>query len=160
MTFKHDPCRPSECWIVVVDRASARILAGEWPEFAELHQIDDLSHPEGAAHQRDVESDSQGRFYEAKGPKHKAEAGTDFKHKTALAFAREIVERLEQGEAKNSFGRLVLIAPPLFLGVLRETLPDPIGRLVVADLDKDLTAADVETIKTQVQELLSAKEAT
>lgn len=160
MTFKHEPQRPETTWILVADRSRARIFAGEWPELSALNQLAELSHLEGEAHQRDIETDTQGRFYEGRGPKHKADSGVDFKHKTALDFSHEIAARLEEGKSRNRYGRLVLIAPALFLGVLRETLPEQIHRLVVADLDKDLTAADEATIIHALQDLLSATEAT
>lgn len=155
MTFKHEPRRPSAYWVVVADRARARILEGNWPDFSELNQLEVLAHPEGAAHQRDVESDTQGRFYEGRGPKHKADAGLDFKHKTALEFARQIVDRLEQGKSENRFGQLVLIAPALFLSMLREALPEPLRRMVVADLDKDLIAAAEPSIVGALQKAVS-----
>jgi protein required for attachment to host cells len=160
MTFKHQARRSPNCWIIVADRAQARILAGKWPELSELSLIEELSHLEGAAHPRDVETDTQGRFYEGEGPKHKADAGTDFKHKTALEFAHEIVATLEQGKSENRYGRLVLIAPALFLGVLRETLPEPLRRLLIADLDKHLVTADEATIIHALQEVLPATKVT
>ncbi len=47
-----------------------------------------------------------------------------------------------------------MIAPALFLGVLREQLPAPLSQLVSADLDKDLTRGDAATIRAEVHKLL------
>jgi protein required for attachment to host cells len=43
------------------------------------------------------------------------------------------------------FERLLLVAPPHFLGVLRNTIGDGVAALVVASMSKDLThdSADV-----------------
>ena len=159
MTFKHEARRPSTAWIVVADRARARVFAGEWPELEDFREIEGFVHPEGAAHPRDVETDSPGRFYESQGPKHAAEPQTDFKHRTAVEFAREIVRELQRGKDENTFGRLIIIAPALFLGVLREQLPDPLSRLIVADLDKDLTHLDANAVRAEIRKLSITKEA-
>jgi protein required for attachment to host cells len=105
-------------------------------------------------HQRDVESDAQGRFFESAGPKHSGQAATDFKHRTAVDFARHIVGVLKEGKSDNAYGRLVLIAPAMFLGVLRAEIPDAIQQLVIADLNKDLSQADIQQISSVVQNLI------
>ena len=156
MTFKHEARRPSTMWVLVADRARARLFAAEWPELEEFREVQDFAHPEGAAHPRDVEADGPGRLYEASGPKHAADRRTDFKHQTATEFARELVGELQAGKDANTYGRLVLIAPALFLGVLREQVSAPIRNLIVADLDKDLTQAGVDAIKSEVSGLIAA----
>jgi protein required for attachment to host cells len=156
MTFKHEARRPSTTWILVADRARARLFSAEWPELGEFQEVRDFAHPEGAARAHEVEADRPGRLYEASGPKHAADPRTDFKHHTAVVFARELVRELQSGRDANAYGRLVLVAPALFLGVLREQLPDPMRSLVVADLDKDLTQAGADSIKTEVSGLIAA----
>ncbi len=58
MTFQQEARRPSTMWIVVADRARARIFATEWPGLDNFREIKGLAHPEGAAHPRDVESEA------------------------------------------------------------------------------------------------------
>jgi protein required for attachment to host cells len=156
MTFKHEARRPSTTWILVADRARARLFSAEWPELGEFQEIRGFAHPEGAARAHDVEADGPGRLYGASGPRHAADRRTDFKHQTATEFARELVGELQAGKDANTYGRLVVIAPALFLGVLREQLPSPLRSLVVADLDKDLTQTDVDTIKSEASGLVAA----
>src|SRR5690606_27319065 len=116
-----------------------------------------LAHPAGAAQPKDVEADGRGRFSETAVPRHAGDQETDYRHKTATQFAREIVKILQDGKTDNAYGRLVIIAPALFLGVLREQIPAPLKNLVVADLDKDLTQARGDTIQTEVGELFAAR---
>jgi protein required for attachment to host cells len=155
MTFKHEARRPSTTWILIADRARARLFSAEWPELTEFQELRDFAHPAGAARAGDVEADGPGRLYEASGPKHAADRQTDYRHHTAVEFSRELVAELQTGKTRNAYGRLVIIAPALFLGVLREQLPDPLKALVVADLDKDLTQARAETIQSEVGELVA-----
>jgi len=155
MTFEHEPDRPTATWILVADRARARVFSGEWPGLEEFREIRDFAHPEGAAHKRDVASDGPGRCYESRGPRHAVEPPTDFKHRTATEFAREIVRELQAGKDENAYGRVEIIAPALLLGVLRNQLPGPLSRMVVADLDEDLTLAAADSIREGVGTLIS-----
>lgn len=160
MTFKHESRRPSATWILVADRSRARLFAGEWPDMAEFREMQAFAHPEGAARPHDVESDGPGRFSESGGARHAGDRPTDFKHQTATEFARELIAELQAGKNGNSYGRLIIIAPALFLGVLREQIPAPLRGLVVADLDKDLTQAGAVTIQAAVGELVAAADQT
>ncbi len=161
MTFKREQRRPSAVWVLVADRARARLFSGEWPDLAEFCEVRALAHPESTLHPRDVESDGPGRFRgEAGGPAHDGDAETDFKHRTAIEFSRQIVDELEHGKSQNLYGRLVVIAPPLFLGVFRERLPDPIANSVIAEIGKEMTCADASEIRSHVREAISAMEST
>jgi protein required for attachment to host cells len=51
---------------------------------------------------------------------------------------------------QNEFERLVLVAPPRFLGRLRSSLDAPTQQLVVGSLDKDLARAKEEELIDQV----------
>ena len=155
MTFKHEAVRPSTTWILVADRARAKLFAGEWPELSDFHEIEDFAHPEGGAHQRDVESDRPGLFRTSNGGGSAASDLTDFVHRTATEFARELVDRLQHGKDTNAYGRLVIIAPAMLLRLLRDELPAPLTKLLVADLDKDLTHQNNESIQAHVRDLLA-----
>ena len=67
------------------------------------------------------------------------EPSTDPKEVEALQFAQELCERMDQGRTHKEYDRLVLIAPPHFLGLLRETLDHNTTSLVMDSLNKDYT---------------------
>lgn len=54
-------------------------------------------------------------------------------------FARHLAAELETGREQGSFTRLVIVAPPKFLGQLRAELAAPLAALVVHTVDKDYT---------------------
>lgn len=139
MTYKHENRVPSNAWIVVADRARARIFSTTWPASRELTEVETLVHPESQLHERDVISDGPGTFAQRAGGHHAGEPQTDFRHRTALEFAVTLAARLEQGRMANACGRLVIIAPALYLGVLREKLSAPLARMVAREIDKDYT---------------------
>ena len=82
---------------------------------------------------------------------HDGQPKTDFKHQTAERFAEEIVTKLEDGRVKNQFGKLGLVCPPLFLGVLRNKLSSPLAQLVTLELDKDYTHIKLKDISAALE---------
>jgi len=63
-------------------------------------------------------------------------------------FARHLVGELETARQSGTFQKLVLVAPPKFLGQLRAELQAPLQACVVNSVDKDYTRmADDEVAK-------------
>ncbi len=164
-------------WILVADRAHARIfvpeeaeakslrqhvefvgragyLAPDVEELEPLKEQADFIHPESQLSQQDVETDRPGRFKAKGSALHSGNAEKDFKHQTAEHFARELVDYLEKGRQENQFDRLILVAAPLFLGVLRGMLTAPLRKLVTLERDKDYTKLKPEEIRKHLPEQL------
>ncbi|MCA8998805.1 MAG: host attachment protein [Planctomycetaceae bacterium] len=154
MTRRHIPRSSPTTWVVVADRAHARIFSAQEADCSDLLEEETLIHSEGASHSRDVVTDRPGRFSGMGGASASGDAETDFRHQTANEFACQVSDALEEGRVDNSFGRLVIIAPPLFLGSLRDRISDPLKRLVVAELNKELVHADPQEIRDRVASLL------
>lgn len=68
-------------------------------------------------------------------------------------FAAELVERLGAGRMTGAFQHLILVAPPHFLGLLRESLDAPTSAMVRATLDKDYSQ---EVVPELVEHLAKA----
>jgi protein required for attachment to host cells len=62
------------------------------------------------------------------------------REKHALQFADLLRDAIRQGRIENRYDQLVLMAPPRFLGVLRERLDDQSLKCVTAEIDNDLLA--------------------
>jgi protein required for attachment to host cells len=65
-------------------------------------------------------------------------------------FARMLCGRLADGVDHGEHGRVVLVAPPHFLGVVRHLLPPSVNKRVVASIDRDLTRVSVNDLPTLV----------
>ncbi|MCA9053223.1 MAG: host attachment protein [Planctomycetaceae bacterium] len=152
MSFRHEPRRPDSTLLVVADRGQARLFSAPWPELEPLTELSGMVHPEGRLREHDTVSDRAGRFRTPSGQRTGAEQATDFRHQTAQEFAREVCERLEAARLQNEFGRLVLVAPALFLGELRQQRSPELKKLTVAEVNLDLVHASVETIGSRVVE--------
>jgi len=130
--------------IVVADQAEATFYDIE--HLAEgLHAAGRLEHPEAHLHDRDLVSDRPGRVFDhAPTPGHRRGAtahhgtgGERSPHKhEAHVFARHVAEELAR--QAPGFDRLVLMAGPEMLGLLREALNDTTRAKLVAEVGKDL----------------------
>ncbi|MFY0990762.1 host attachment protein [Halomonas sp. C05BenzN] len=133
-------------WVVIADQTRARIFAMPRPRAA-LEELDDLVNPEGRLHDQDLNSDRPGRAFDSKGlGRHAMGKHHSPKEQEAIRFAHAIGEHLAEGLQRGDFGQLVVSAPPRFLGLLREALPEGVVNRIVLDLDKDLvglSAGDV-----------------
>lgn len=141
-------------WIVVVDSSRGKIYVQD-KHSSELLEKVDLVHPSARLHGLDLTSDRPGKHVGAFGQgQHVFDARTDAKEHEAETFAREIAERLETGRTSGQFQNLVLMAPPAFLGVLREQLSDGVRKLVVEEIAKDLVTHSSEEIRAKLQHSL------
>ncbi len=71
------------------------------------------------------------------GPKSAMDRQTDPVDSERIRFAREVAEALEEGFVRGDWDRLILAAPPKFLGTLRGELSDRVARGVVAAVHHD-----------------------
>ena len=141
-------------WVVVASAARARLFefAGRhepWKEMADLVNADDrLS-------RQDFTSDKPGRAVNtARGQHHTLEPTVDPKERAAALFARDLAKRLEAGLHKNQYARLIVVAPPHCLGMLRQELSDALAGAVEHEVHKDLTREDGGALQAHVDELL------
>jgi protein required for attachment to host cells len=153
MTHKYERRVPPNTWIVVCDRTRARIFNSIWPHEKVWDEVGDLVHPEAREHERDTISDGPGSFAETAGGHHAGDPQTDFRHRTAEAFARQVVDHLEQHRQRDDFGEVVIAAPSVFLGVLRETYPAPLAKLVRREIDKEYVQLTPRELQERLNEL-------
>jgi len=131
--------------ILVADQSDARIyeLAARG---APLNFVRELQNQQAHLHERDLVSDRPGRRYaNAPGAKrrgavvHHATGGERTAHKhLAEHFARELGEELEKERAAGAYDRLVIMAAPAFLGLLRSKISKAVHACVVAEVHHDL----------------------
>jgi protein required for attachment to host cells len=140
--------------VLVADDAFARLLIHE-SRGGELREIAGTSieqYAEGAA----AFADRQGRSgFGAKGTAMQTFAPRQTLDDYQRAnFARHIVETLEEAVHANRPQRLVVVAPPKMLGVLRKDLPEALHRLLSAEIAKDLVKVPVHDLPHRLAEAL------
>lgn len=134
----------SATWILVADRAKARLFAVD-KEDRSIAEIEDFLNPGGRG--REPAQDRPPRTHDRMGQsRHAIEPHTSAEQKTIECFARELDAVLERGRAGHRYRDLVLIAPPHFLGALNAALGEQVRKCVVAELPKDLTSVSTQEI--------------
>ena len=137
-------------WIVVAESSRARIFTMEGA-LAPMHELEDLSHPEARLPGRELKSDRSARVFRGRGQEnHPGEPNVEPKQQEAIQFARQISERLEQARTKGELEELVLIAPPAFLGLLRQNLSAATEKHLIKSIDKNLVQMSEREIREYV----------
>jgi len=75
----------------------------------------------------------------------------------AEKFAREIAKTLDEALLARAYDRVVLVAAPAFLGLLREILPDRVQRHVADVVEKDYLHLDSREVHERLQHQLEAR---
>ena len=123
-------------WIVAADASRARVL--QVMDRNRLEEVENLLNPEGRLHGRDLVTDSNPRFSGTDGPGNDREEMSPPEIEAAK-FCKEIGRYLDQARMQHRYDRLYLMAPPRFLGMIRKELGKEVEKLVVEELDKDVS---------------------
>jgi protein required for attachment to host cells len=147
--------------IVVADQSEARFYDTEGFA-APLRLAGRLVDPAARLHDRDFKSDRPGRVFDhAPAPTgrrgsvaHHATGGErrPRKHEAAI-FARRIADELEKARREKSFDKVILMASPAFLGLLRAALPDALRAAITATVAKDLVHQPEKHVRAHLSEL-------
>lgn len=138
----------AKTWILAADSSRAIIYAVE-SRVKPLREVDALVHPEGRELEQDMTSDRPGRAFDTTGlgGRHAMGKEVDPKRHEAQLFAKRLADRVDQGRTHGEFEQLILVAPPAFLGQLRDSLNDQVLKLVSQSLDKNLVQAGEQSIR-------------
>ncbi|MBM3392753.1 MAG: host attachment protein [Betaproteobacteria bacterium] len=125
-------------WIIVANASQAKLYANTGPKKG-LKLIKDLHHPESREKASDLVSDRPGQMH-SPGSGHRAsQPKTDPKTNEARHFAQELARALNHGRSSGQVERLILVAPPAFMGLINEKLDGPTANLVSDRFEKDYT---------------------
>jgi protein required for attachment to host cells len=137
-------------WILVANQSEARVYSADRIHGG-LTLGRTFTHPAGAAHVRDLITDAPGRGYDRTGPaRHSMEPDTGVKEEERRRFVKEVVEWLSGAHLQGKFDRLVLLAAPAVLGVLRKTLSGGLQQAVVKEIPKDVIGQSEDKIQAQL----------
>lgn len=134
--------------IVVADERQASFFDAVTPR-SPLTERGSLHNGRGGKRDIDLETDRPGRrFGGTSGVRHgggnieghhhgvTGEKST-VRHELTL-FAKEVARQIETGRARNEFDRLVLVAGPKMLGLLRQSLSPPTQSMLAGEISKDI----------------------
>lgn len=137
-------------WVMTANAATATIFTAELPT-GPLVEFETFDNPDARAKQMDLASDRPGRSFDSKGEgRHAMEVEVDPKQQVQVRFAKLLADRLEQGRVDHGYERLLLVAAPAFLGLLRPNLGAPLKSLISMELDKDYTSLRPDELRARL----------
>jgi protein required for attachment to host cells len=141
-------------YILVADAARARLIAAD-ELFEDAHEVASYVHPNGRARTRELVTDGRTSTQAFPGGPHSATESADAHDEELRKFAHELALRVGETRAAGAYERLVLVAPPKFLGMLREALDKATSRVVVASVDHDYTHAPLPDVMAALKRQLA-----
>ena len=143
----------SKHWIVVADQSKARIFTVDDPR-GELQELEQLENPTGRDQAQTLGSDRPGRSFDSSGQgRHAMGTSVEPKEQEAVRFAKQIGDRLRTACHAGRCNRLLLVAGPHFIGLLKEQL-DSLADVKVTEIVKNLGQYDSREIRTHLPERL------
>lgn len=134
-------------WVITANSEYGRILEAK-DATGPLEELETLVSATARLHEQDMVSDRPGRSYDSVGGgRHAMDPGEDAKHTEAKRFSKEIAVTIDAALEKKRFDRLVLVAPPAFLGLLRESIGDGAAKLVTHEIDKNIVRLDLKSLR-------------
>jgi protein required for attachment to host cells len=141
-------------WVVAADSAQAEVYRVSKIGGA-FEPLRSLTNAEGHMKGRDLTTDKPGRAFDSMGAgRHAMASAVAPKEHAADTFAKEVCQLLESGRARGDFDRLVVLAPPDFLGRLRKAITPATNQLVVESVAKNLVGEDADAIRARLTTVL------
>lgn len=141
-------------WVLVASAARARVFEVN-SKREPMHEIRDLVNPEDRLQSQDLKSDKPGRAFDRMGgQRHAMGTAVDPKEQLAIRFAKQVADQLDSDRHQRRFDALCVVAPPHFLGLLRDHMGHGLSRTVKGEVTNDLTQQDVSSVQQHVAHLL------
>lgn len=142
-------------WVLAADTSRARIF--ETSKRTELEkEIQTLAHPEGRQHSQDLVEDRPGKSVNPSKSESRVTyvPQSDPKKHAASQFAKEVAGILNKAANENTFDRLHILAPPEFLGMIRNEMTAGTQKKVRGELDKNVAQLKMEEIRGYLPDYL------
>ena len=128
----------AKLWYVIADGGGARFVARD--EQGAFRTLSSFVSTELHKSTHELGRDRPARVKESATPaRHAIEPRRDLHEAAKDAFIRTVATELAAQLKDGKFDELVLVAPPGVIAELKDALSKPIAKLVVEELQKDLT---------------------
>ena len=144
-------------WILVAHNAGARLFENGGPGKG-IELVEEIDHPEGRQSEGELQADRPGRSFQKNSGDARRSAMSppqSAQERITADFARTLASRLQQARISGELDRLVLVASPTLLGLLRSALDAPTAHCVVGSLDKNLAMSDEDELVKHLGEVIA-----
>jgi protein required for attachment to host cells len=147
------PGRTTRTWLVIADGGRAKVMEADGRRG--FRPVDDMTLAIDLPKSRDILADRPGRTFDSVGAgRHAKENPTDPHRQLKREFAGTVVGHLRKAMLAKRFDRLILVAPPAFLGDLREELPKDLENKVAGEVTSDLTNTPESDLPAHLRRIL------
>lgn len=146
-------------WIVVLGRAGARVFKRASP-VKPLVLVKSIDNELGRIRNREMQNDRPGKDqFRAKGATviHAMSGEKDPHEDATIQFVREISKYLESENSKGSFGKLVVVAGPHVMGLLKKQLSKEVEKTVTEWVRKNLSKQSESEIQAYFESQSAAE---
>jgi protein required for attachment to host cells len=147
-------------WILVANGRNAQIytigrvkrkkqitVSGTNNEEKKLLPVPGMEMEAESAGNYEIGNDILGRVFESSSStRHMASPHINIREEIQEHFVKNIAERLHLEKLKNTFDRLILVAPPKMLSQLKKNVNHDILNCIRAEVSKELTNFDTEEL--------------
>jgi len=134
-------------WILVAESSRAKLYSAKNRK-APLSELETLVYPNGRMHEGDLVSDHPGSDGGSVGQGRRVmDDKVTAREQERIDFAKLLAGRLNGARKEGEFNDLILVAPPGFLGVLRDNLSKEVSAMVSHQVDKNLVQQPVEVLR-------------
>ncbi|WP_417599925.1 host attachment family protein [Pararhodobacter oceanensis] len=140
-------------WVLVADSEKALLLVNEGDRKAmhlQLMQKDEQDNPPS----REQGANRPGRAQDGTGPHRSALDDTDWHQLAKERFAADLADLLYKPAHQGKFEKLVIVAAPAVLGILRSAVHVTVEEKIIAEVPKNLTDQPLDEIEKRVAEAL------
>ena len=139
-------------WVVVCDGGKALVLENiGGAMFLNLKTRDVHEQKVPATHE--LGTDRPGRSHSSVGPGLSAVDQTDWHNQAEQEFLAALVKKLDAAVEAHEVKRLIVVAPPRALGIIRPLYSHALRAAVRAEIDKDYVKMPVHEIEKHLAEL-------
>ena len=142
-------------WLLIADGGHARVLQTIGVGNA-LVPVDGMTLSKALPPSRELGTERPSRTHESMGAtRHAMSPRTDAHRELKRSFAHAIAERLDAALQAGAFEHLVVVAPPVTLGDLRQAWSRRLADVVSAEVAKDLVKVPDKDLRAHLTDVVA-----
>jgi protein required for attachment to host cells len=145
--------KQTRTWILIADGGCARVLTSTGADH-HLTAVPGLSFEADLPANREIGTDRPGRSHESHGTtRHAIEPRVDQHAELKRKFVTGVLHTLAAKHTEGAFDKLVVVAPPTVLGMIRPELKGALRDATIREIDKDLTKTPIHEIASHLHDV-------
>jgi protein required for attachment to host cells len=152
--MEHPDMAAAKTWVVIADGARARLVSAEG-HGKTLHVVEQREFSADHRPNRELLDERPSRVFESHGEtRHGIEPKTDAHRELKRDFAQVVAAALDDSLSLKHFSRLVVVAPPITLGDLRNALSEAVKASIIAEVASDLTKIPNSEVPRHIEDFI------